>query len=114
MKVSTKIRKIREFKGYSQEYMSDILGMSQASYSKLEKNDGSISIEKLKSISQILEVKLIDLLNFDDSHIFNNNNQQGGNAASILINSFSEKMLELYEFKIKSLEDKVKRLENRN
>ena len=36
IKIGAKIRRIRQLKGYSQEYMATSLGITQNSYSKLE------------------------------------------------------------------------------
>lgn len=45
--ISSRIKKIREKKGLSQEYMANGLNISQSAYCKLEKNDRSITIERL-------------------------------------------------------------------
>jgi DNA-binding XRE family transcriptional regulator len=47
MKIGNRIKKIREFKNYTQEYMAGQLGISQRAYSKIENDEVSISIEKL-------------------------------------------------------------------
>lgn len=52
------IKKIKEFrteKGYSHEYMAHQLNMSQPAYSKIEKNETSLSVDKLYKIAEILE-----------------------------------------------------------
>lgn len=107
MNVGIKIRQIRELKGLSQENMAELLHVSQAAYSKLEKND-NIGMDKIKAIAQIFKIDPIQLLSFDENHIFNNNNQQGGNAASILIQYISNKERDLYEQRINHLEEEVK------
>jgi len=106
MKVGVKIRKIRELKGYSQEYMAGVLNISQAAYSNMEKNE-NIGMEKIAAIAAIFNMDPLQLLSFDENHVFNNNNQQGGNAASVLIQSMSEKERKLYEDRIKHLEEEV-------
>lgn len=106
MNIGLKIRKIRELKGFSQEYMADILKISQAAYSKLEKND-NIGMDKIKSIATIFKIDPIQLISFDENHIFNNYNQQGGNAASILIQSLNDNERALFQDRIKHLEDEV-------
>jgi len=104
MQVSTKIKKIREFKGFSQEFMAEKLSMSQAAYSKLEKNNKSINFDNIKDIAKVLSVDPMQLLNFDEQQIFNNDNQQGGNAGNLIIQAYSEKERRLYEKMIKAKE----------
>ncbi len=106
MKVGVKIRKIMELKGYSQAYMAGVLNISQAAYSNMKKNE-NIGMEKIAAIATIFNMDPLQLLSFDENHVFNNNNQQGGNAASVLIQSMSEKERKLYEDRIKHLEEEV-------
>ncbi|MCE7040862.1 helix-turn-helix domain-containing protein [Dyadobacter sp. CY312] len=60
--VASNIRKIREFRDYTQEYLAMKLGISQNAYSKIELAYTRITVERLIQISHILEVDAIDLL----------------------------------------------------
>jgi transcriptional regulator with XRE-family HTH domain len=60
MEVGQKIARLRELKGLSQENLAKALGMSQSGYAKIERNEVSVSIEKLEKISRILEVQMLD------------------------------------------------------
>ncbi|MGB0254704.1 MAG: helix-turn-helix domain-containing protein [Flavobacteriaceae bacterium] len=44
------IRKIRELKGYSQQYVAIALNISQRQYSRLENNEVDIKISILKKL----------------------------------------------------------------
>jgi len=48
MVISNKLRKLRMEKGYSQEYLAEVLAVSQKTYSNMENNKSSISIKTLK------------------------------------------------------------------
>lgn len=50
------IRNLRVLRGYSQSYMARRLGISQQSFSKMERRESVITIERMKVIAQILEV----------------------------------------------------------
>ena len=54
------LRKLRLWKGYSQEYMGHRLGISQRAYSKLERGETRLTIERWLKLRQILEVDRID------------------------------------------------------
>jgi transcriptional regulator with XRE-family HTH domain len=105
MQIASKIRKIRELKGYSQEYMADKLKVSQATYNKLEKDDKFVNFEKLAEISAIFEIDPLKLINFDEQVVFNNyNSTQAGFNNYIQL---PEKLIEQYEARIKQLEEEV-------
>jgi transcriptional regulator with XRE-family HTH domain len=56
------IRKIREIKGFSQAYMAEKLGVSQAGYYKMERDILGVTLEKLVKISKILEFDLCEII----------------------------------------------------
>ena len=60
--VSLNIRKVREYRSYTQDYLALKLGISQNAYSKLELAYTRITLERLIQIAQILDVDSIDLL----------------------------------------------------
>ena len=64
MKIGSKIRKIRELKNIPVKEMADRLNMSIQGYSKIERNDVSITTDKLEEISKNLEVSLNELFDF--------------------------------------------------
>ena len=105
--IKNKIKSIRELKNYTQEYMADQLGVTQAGYSKIEKGKTILSYVKLVEIARILEVSVEDIISFDRERYFSSINTVKGNSnnGSILINSDNSAALkELYEDKIKLLE----------
>ncbi len=107
MQVATKIRKVRELKGFSQQYMAEQLGITQAAYSKIESNENNINFEKLKTIADILEINPLELLNFSDQQFFNNcTNGNFGNNGNYY--AYSKKEQELYESKIKHQQEEIK------
>lgn len=55
------IRTVRECKNWSQEIMAEKLGLTVGGYSKLERGESKMSVDKLIEIAQILEIELSDL-----------------------------------------------------
>ncbi|MBE8726911.1 helix-turn-helix transcriptional regulator [Flavobacterium hungaricum] len=111
--IKNKIKSIRELKNYTQEYMAERLGVTQAGYSKIEKGKTSLSYDKLVEIGRILDVSVEDIISFDYHRYFNGFNKiTGNNNGSILINTDSTSVLkELYEDKIVLLEKLLSRTE---
>jgi len=67
--VVSNIRKIREYRNYTQEYLAAKLKISQNAYSKIELGYSSITLSRLINIANILEVELVDLISSDSEHI---------------------------------------------
>ncbi|MEP6805618.1 helix-turn-helix transcriptional regulator [Flavobacterium sp. FlaQc-47] len=111
--IKNKIKSIRELKNYTQEYMADQLGVTQAGYSKIEKGKTILSYIKLVEIARILEVSVEDVISFDSQRYFNSFNKvRGNNNGSIQINSDNTATLKaLYEDKIKLLEKLLNKTE---
>ncbi|WP_269237025.1 helix-turn-helix transcriptional regulator [Flavobacterium flavigenum] len=111
--IKDKIKNIRELKNYTQEYMAEKLGVTQAGYSKIEKGKTSLSYEKLVEIGKILDVSVEDIISFDYDRYFNSFNRiTGNNNGSILINTENTSTIkELYEDKIRLLEKLLNRTE---
>ncbi len=66
MEYAKRIRLIRLNKGFSQEYVADKLGISQAAYSNIERKAGNSSIITIEKVANALEVSLpflIDIKN---------------------------------------------------
>lgn len=103
------LRKLREWKGLSQQNMADILKISQKHYSRIETENVDISLSMIYKISEALEVKPQILFGLDDSKIFNSftTNQQGGNFNAYNATEINQVQI-LYE---RLLEEKDKQIE---
>ncbi|RYY37515.1 MAG: XRE family transcriptional regulator [Sphingobacteriaceae bacterium] len=60
--VAANIRKTREEKNYTQEYLAAKLKISQNAYSKIELGYTKITLERLFQIAEVLEITAIDLI----------------------------------------------------
>lgn len=103
--IGEKIRKIRELKGYSQEFMAQQLTLSQRAYSKLENLETKLDWDRITSISKILEIDPIDLISFDDSLVFNNCSQSG--KFRDINHHFPKELKAQYESQIAHLKEEV-------
>lgn len=103
-----KIKSIRELKNYTQQYMAEQLGITQAGYSKIEKGNTVLSYNKLIKIAIILEVSIDDIINFDHKKIIKVNTDQNYNIEKCC----NHAVIELYEDKIKLLEKLLNKTED--
>lgn len=93
--IGDKIRKVRELKGLRQEEVAERLHITQAAYSKIERGETKVDLERLQQIAELFQVDLVSLLSFDDSNIFNVENNEG--SAGIVYNFGSENVIQHYE-----------------
>lgn len=110
MEIGNKIKKVRELRNYTQEYMAQKMNISQASYSRFEASNSGITFSQLTSIATVLEMKVEDLIAFDEKMIFNNYGTANDKSFSV-ITEVSSREVELYQKTISLLEDKIKSLE---
>jgi transcriptional regulator with XRE-family HTH domain len=105
MVLSHKIRKIRELRNFTQEYMAEQLGITQSSYSRLEQGE-DLPFSKIEQIAKVLEIKVEDLINFDEKNVFNATHNSSGmiNSGYNNIQNDIEKIGKIYEEKITKLE----------
>jgi transcriptional regulator with XRE-family HTH domain len=65
------IRKIRELKNLTREFVAAELNMSSSGYGKIERGDVDLTVSKLIEISKVLEVSIEFIFKFDISIFFN-------------------------------------------
>ncbi len=68
MKISDKIRYFRQQKGYSQEDMATLVGMSVTGYAKMERSNNP-KVDSLAKIAEVLEISLNDLVVTNDKNV---------------------------------------------
>jgi transcriptional regulator with XRE-family HTH domain len=106
-KIQYRLRVTRNNKGFSQEYMADCLGISQRQYSRLENGESEMTLPFLEKICKELGINPEDI--FADEIKQDNHNQSGGfaNSAYLIVNEFSEKLIEQYENRIKDKDSEI-------
>ena len=66
----TNIKKIRELKGLTREYMAEELNMSASGYGKIERGEVDLTLKKLSKISKILDVNIETIFSFNVNNFF--------------------------------------------
>ena len=81
------IRKIRELRNYTQEYMADQLGLSVSGYGKIERSDSDINLSRITQIAEILNVSRTALLEFNSDDMLKSldeeNNKQNNSSIPV-------------------------------
>jgi transcriptional regulator with XRE-family HTH domain len=110
MSIGTKIKKLREFRNYTQEFMADRLQMTQSNYSKIERNEIDVPYSKLEQIATTLDLPIEGLIGFDEKMVFNSHQISGGYNGFNTFN-FPEKFEKLYEAQLEAKDKLIVALE---
>jgi transcriptional regulator with XRE-family HTH domain len=79
-KIGNRIRTLRTGKGFKQETMAEMLGMSLSGYAKIERGETDLNISRLEDIAKVLEIQPSDLIRLSEGGLFfNYNNAQNSN-----------------------------------
>jgi transcriptional regulator with XRE-family HTH domain len=63
--LGTNIKKYREAKGFSQEFLAEKVNLSREYVTRIENGQKFVSLRKLFQLADVLGVKFSDLTNFD-------------------------------------------------
>jgi transcriptional regulator with XRE-family HTH domain len=74
MKIGNRLLTERQDRKLNQAEMSDLLGLAPSTYSRIERNEGSVNLEQILDFSQKLNIPIQDFLPETISVI--NNGQQ--------------------------------------
>ncbi len=104
------VKRFRELKDLTREQMAADLNLSLSGYSKLERGEIEMTLNRLYEIADVLEVDISQILNFDAKYIFNISNSQGvqgfdkgGNYHFHTKDIYREKYIEKLEEEIRNL-----------
>ncbi len=68
-KVFNNIKRLRELKGLTREFVADELSMTVSGYSKIERGEVDPGLSRLNQLCKILGVELLQLFDFDASQV---------------------------------------------
>lgn len=71
---NSKLKIFRELNNYTQQYVADVLGINQNTYSRLEHNPTKLTVEQAGKLSELYDIDIADLLSNDTTVIFSNTN----------------------------------------
>ena len=105
-KIINKIREIRKDRGYSHEYMAHLLDISQVAYSKIEKNETKLTVERLFKIAEILETKIEDVLDIKADKVYKQDLKDNSIGHQEIQNMYQDNK-EVYEKLIASKDEQI-------
>ncbi|WP_163410404.1 helix-turn-helix transcriptional regulator [Flavobacterium ajazii] len=100
--IKNNIKIIRELRNYTQDYMAEEMGITQAGYSKIEKGKTDLSLGKLEKIAHIFDCNIQDIISFDTKIYLKKVKDLKGKAEINFDNN--NVLIKLYEDKVILLE----------
>jgi transcriptional regulator with XRE-family HTH domain len=110
MKIGEKIKKLREFRNFTQEYVAKMLNMTQAGYSRIERDEVDLNLSRLEQIASLLNVSIDDVLGFDSRKLSFNTNAKDHCIVYQHQQGLADSEKKLYELRIETLEKEITRL----
>ncbi|MEZ4786849.1 MAG: helix-turn-helix transcriptional regulator [Flavobacterium haoranii] len=85
------IKRIREQKGISQDYMAMELGISQSTYTKLERGEVNLYVDRLLKIAKVLNIGLARIFDENANNSFNvNTYDTSSNFNQVIENQYND------------------------
>lgn len=107
MKLYEKVKQLREEKKFSQDYMAHELGLSQSQYSRRENGQIRFMAEEVSQLAELLETTVSELYG-EETIIFNNHDQKGGNFGQYL--HIPDALIEQYEARLREKDEVIQML----
>ena len=107
--IGKRIRKLREMCDFSQEFVANELNMIISGYSRIERDEVKITLDKLIIIGNILNITIDELLNFNEKDFFNSKKNDGADSyyGNVNYNHEVQKLEDVYKDQIKSLKEEI-------
>lgn len=104
MTLGEKLKKARINKNFTQEYLAEMLNVSQKTYSNFENDKSKPGFSQVEEMAKVLDMSVLDFLSGDNVTI---NSTNGDHSGFIYQNQFPEKLVEQYEERIKELKEQI-------
>jgi transcriptional regulator with XRE-family HTH domain len=119
MHIGSKLKRLREIKNLKQEDVAKRLNISKQAYSKIERDETKLDIQRIMDLSEIFEVSAEELLRGESCNVNLNqpkecNNQQFSGNLSTINNHYyyGNEITPLLQKTIESQQETIKRLES--
>lgn len=106
MTLGEKLKKARINKNFTQEYLAEVLNVSQKTYSNFENDKSKPAFSQVEDIAKVLDVSVLDFLS-GDSITVNQNNNDVAIAQNYAEINISEKLVEQYEQRLKDKDAEI-------
>lgn len=108
--IGSRIRKLREEKGISQEALANELEITQSNYGRLEKDDKRLTVPKVIKIAEVLNVSISQIFNEQSNKVIHQMHNESPSAYNV--ENLYQDNKEVYDKFITALQDNIQHLES--
>jgi transcriptional regulator with XRE-family HTH domain len=113
MKLHEKIKSMRKFKDWSQEFMAEQLEIAHSSYAKIEQGKTDVSYSRLQQIAHVFKIELADLIGVNEKNVFHITGNSHNYSSSNFYNHDTKSKIEKMQIVINNQKDKIELLQQR-
>ena len=115
--IGSKIKRIREMRGITQEEIAEKLSLTAQAYGRMERGETSISTERMVKIADALGVNPEEIMRFDENKFVISGNSNNGEASEsnlqFNLNIYErDQTIEVLKDTITNQQDQIKFLQN--
>jgi transcriptional regulator with XRE-family HTH domain len=115
--IGSKIKRIREMRGITQEEIAEDLNLTAQAYGRMERGETSISAERLGKIAEKLGVNTDEIMRYDENKYVisgnSNNGEANENGVQFNLNIYeSDIAVEALKETINNQQEQIKFLQN--
>jgi len=107
LQLGKRIRKLREILDYPQEVVASALGMSVSGYSRIERDEVKLTVDKLLIICDKLNVSLCDLTHPSENHLYSNFSITSRNYISNNSHEELQRLEKIYRTQVELLKEEI-------
>lgn len=111
---TTTLKILREIKGYKQEEIAEVLGISQNTYSRLERAPQNLSVEQAQKLADFYNVDVDDLVSESAPTILFSHNTIESSNNGIVKNVENDNRKSVKEDVLNSLKEEIEYLRKQN
>ena len=107
MLLTQKIKQRRKERGFNQSHMTEQLGITSSAYSKIERGETKIDTDRLKKLSEVLELNLGEMLSDERIVIAHNSDCNVNGYNNIESYHSNENQIKVWERMFQHMEEEI-------
>ncbi len=113
IRIAQNIKKMREVRGYDQQYMADQLGIKQNSYSRIETGETKLTDKRIEQLAKALHTTVDAIKSSDVENMvfnFNHHNQQGNSFGYVNIYNAVDEIIKAFGAFVQPLKTEMQQM----
>lgn len=110
IRIAHNIKKMREVRGYDQQYMADQLGIKQNTYSRIEKGESTLTEERIEQLAKALQTTAEAIKKADVERMVFHIQHQEGHSGNISIYNAADEIVKAFNAITQPINEELKQM----